>query len=295
MKAVDLEEWDGDQARLINHLTFHKALIDEERDGSRIDEYIEMLEDEGQHVTIQDPFEKSIAIAFELALDHHLDPWDLDLVRFSTLYLERARDEDLDLVTAGRIILLAWQVLKLQSREVVDRAEEDEVDEEDEILGWDAIPDVAFEPQDQDFNRTVLEEDEPPLEEPIRRESERRVSLFELVEAFDEARREAETRQRLERERERARKAREEDRDGDDADRMHNDDLEAEIEETWERINRLNGRPIPLAKLHRADKDDRLRTMVSVLFLAKDKKVTVSQETFPTGEIFVENRSNGGG
>lgn len=295
MKTVELEEWDGDEARLINHLTFHKALIDEDRDGSRIDHYLELLEDEGQHVTIQDPFDKSIAIAFELALDHHMDPWDLDLVRFSTLYLQRAKEEELDLVTAGRIILLAWQVLKLQSREVVDRVEEEEADEEDEILGWDAIPDVAFEPDDQDFNRSVLEDDEPPIEEPIRRENERRVSLFELVEAFDEARRDAEERQRLKRERERARKARDRERREDDADRMHTDDLEAEIERTWDRINRFNGRPIRLAKLHHDDKDDRLRTMMSVLFLAKDRKITVWQEEFPTGDIYVENRSNGGG
>lgn len=293
MEAVDLQQ--VDQEDLINHLMFHKALIDEERDGTKIDRYVDLLEEEGQHSSIRDPFDQSIAIAFELALEHHLDPWDLDLARFSTLYLRRAREEEIDLVTAGRIILLAWQVLKLQSAEVVEQAEEPDEPADDEVLGWEAIPDWTFEPEERDFTQTVIDDPEPPLEEPIRRDSSRRVSLFELVEAFDEARQEAEKRQRLRRERERARMAREEAREAaDDGDRMHTDDLEAEIERTWQRIRRYNGQPIPLSKLHRASKEDLLRTMVTVLFLAKDHKIRVTQEEFPTGEIYVENRNNGG-
>ena len=106
---------------VINHLLFHKALIDEEDDATRINYYVDMLQktNEGEHISIENPFERSIAIAFELVIRQHLNPWDLDLVSFSTMYIKRAKEEKIDLITAGRIILMAWKVLRLQSDNVI--------------------------------------------------------------------------------------------------------------------------------------------------------------------------------
>ena len=99
---------------VINHLLFHKSLIDEKDANDRINSYVSMLQksEEGEHISIENPFDRSIAIAFELVMQQHLDPWDIDLVNFSTLYLNRAKQEKIDLLTAGRIIYMAWKVLK---------------------------------------------------------------------------------------------------------------------------------------------------------------------------------------
>ena len=80
---------------VINHLLFHKSLIDEKDDATRINHYVNMLQkaDEGEHISIKNPFDRSIAIAFELVIQQHLNPWDIDLVKFSTIYLKRAKDE----------------------------------------------------------------------------------------------------------------------------------------------------------------------------------------------------------
>ena len=55
---------------VINHLLFHKSLIDEKDDATRINQYVSMLQmdDEGEHISIEDPFDRSIAIAFELVM-----------------------------------------------------------------------------------------------------------------------------------------------------------------------------------------------------------------------------------
>ncbi len=89
---------------VINHLLFHKSLIDEKDDAVKINHYIDMLQkaDEGEHISIEDPFERSIAIAFELVIQQHLNPWDIDLVNFSTIYLKRAKEEKIDLILAGK-------------------------------------------------------------------------------------------------------------------------------------------------------------------------------------------------
>ena len=144
-------------SEIINHLLFHRALTDEIADISRIDNYIEMVKQskEGSHISISDPFDKSIAIAFELVIKQHLDPWNIDLVKFSTLYLKRAKEEKIDLVTAGKIIYMAWKVLKLQSDELVEYMEKTR-NIEQESFGWDDLPlfdDWSF---DNDFGYTKM-------------------------------------------------------------------------------------------------------------------------------------------
>ena len=83
---------------VIQHLLFHKSLIDEQDNAQRINSYVDLLQQthEGLHVSFTDPFDRSIAIAFELVMNQHLNPWDLDLVSFSTMYLQKARKEHID-------------------------------------------------------------------------------------------------------------------------------------------------------------------------------------------------------
>lgn len=276
---------------VVNHLLFHKSLIDEEDNSDRINYYVKMLQqtNDGEHISINNPFERSIAIVFELVMRQHLDPWDIDLVNFSTMYINKAKKEKIDLITAGRIILMAWKILKLQSDNLVVNIEEN-IEEEDSF-DWNDIPSEMWLQNDDDYSYTnlIMKMPEPPIHEPIRRDSKRKVTLIELLEAFDLARKESEEFQILEQgrrdERERIRiKSRR---------RMlgtaHEDNLEEDVEAIWIKIKKYNKKNISIIDLcDQNNREDFIKTLISILFLAYDNKIKVYQRKFPYGKIFIE-------
>jgi len=277
---------------VINHLLFHKSLIDEKDDATRINQYVNMLQqaDEGDHISIENPFDRSIAIAFELVMQQHLNPWDIDLVSFSTMYLKRAEEEKIDLITAGRIIYLAWKVLKLQSNDLVISMEKEE--ESYEPFGWGDIPTEMWLSQDDAYSYTnlVMNNPKPPIEEPIRRNSKRKVTLMELLTAFDQAKKESEEYMLIEQQRQEERerlaiKARK---------RMigtaHEDHLEEDVEQIWKRIKDFDKKTMSLTDLcNKKGREELIRILMSVLFLAYDNKVVVYQKRFPYGKIYIKN------
>jgi len=277
---------------VINHLLFHKSLIDEKDDTKRINHYVNMLQktNEGEHISILDPIDRSIAIAFELVMQQHLNPWDIDLVSFSTMYMKRAKQEKIDLITAGRIIYMAWKILKLQSNDLVLTMETKQ--ETYEPFDWGDIPQEMYFTKDDAYSYTnlVMRTPDPPLSEPVRRDSKRKVTLIELLDAFNLARKESEEYQLLEmhrkEERERltmlARK------------RMkgtaHEDHLEEDIMSIWDRIKDFPRKTMTLMDLcEKKSKEEMIKVLMSVLFLAYDNKVLVYQKRFPYGKIFVKN------
>ncbi|RLE41993.1 hypothetical protein DRJ16_05425 [Candidatus Woesearchaeota archaeon] len=277
---------------VINHLIFHKSLIDEKDDAARINHYVNMLQiaNKGEHISINDPFDRSIAIAFELVIQQHLNPWDLDLVKFSTMYIKRAKEEKIDLITAGRIIYMAWKVLKLQSDNLVVTIESQE--EKYEPFEWGDIPQEMWFTKDDAYSYTnlVMKTPEPALETPIRRDAKRKVTLIELLDAFDKARKESEEYQLIEQsrreERERlsmlARK------------RMkgtaHEDHLEEDIAYDWNKIKKFPKNTMALKDLcGKKGKEEMIKVLMSVLFLAYDNKILVYQKRFPYGKIFIKN------
>ena len=46
----------------------------------------------GEKLSISSPFDRSIFLAFDLVLSQQLNPWDIDLVSFSSMYLKRAKE-----------------------------------------------------------------------------------------------------------------------------------------------------------------------------------------------------------
>jgi len=277
---------------VINHLLFHKALIDEEDDATRINYYVDMLQktNEGEHISMENPFERSIAIAFELVIRQHLNPWDLDLVNFSTMYIKRAKEEKIDLITAGRIILMAWKVLKLQSDNLIVSIETEK--EELESFDWADLPTEMWLENDDDYSYTnlIMKMPESPLDEPVRRDAKRKVTLIELLGAFDQARKESEEYQILEQERhierERLRiKSRK---------RMigtaHEDNIEEDVDAVWNRIKGFDKKTMSLFDLcEESKREEFIKTLISVLFLAYDNKIRVFQRKFPYGKIFIKN------
>lgn len=282
-----------EQEKILNHLLFHKALISEENGNEKLNQYIELVREskDGAHASINNPVDKAIAIAFELVMQEHLNPWHIDLVQFSTMYLKRVREEgSLDLITAGRIIFMAWTVLKLQSDEAVTKAET-VAEQAEEAPSWEEIDTAGWSADDVDyaFTTTVVGSRSPPIDEKVRHKGDRKVTLYELVEAFEEARGEAELRQILSERRATERIKWKLDSRSDVNAKVHKDDLEAEKAEIWKRIARLNGAPIPITDIRGKDREDHIKTLISILFLASDNKLKIWQEDFPYGMIYVQN------
>ena len=277
---------------VINHLLFHKSLIDEKDDASRINHYVNMLQksEEGEHISIENPFDRSIAIAFELVMQQHLNPWDIDLVSFSTMYMKRAKEEKIDLITAGRIIYMAWKILKLQSDNLVVTVESQE--ETYEPLDWGDIPSEMWLSKDDAYSYTnlVMNMPESPIDTPVRRDPKRKVTLIELLNAFDQARKESEEYQLLEKQRQEERERLAELARKRMKGTAVEDHLEEDVADIWKRIKETPGKTVTLTNLCRKKgREELIKVLMSVLFLAYDNKVIVYQKRFPYGKIFIKN------
>jgi segregation and condensation protein A len=276
---------------VVNHLLFHKALIDEDNDSSQINKYLTMAQSMSQPSSIDNVFDRSVYLMFELVVNQDFDPWDIDLVNFSSLYLNRAKQEKIDLMVAGRIIYMAWKILRLQSDHLVVSMEEQQQQPQDQGFGWEDIPMSTWMATDQEYSYTnlLMKMPEPPITEPLRRDATRKVTLMELLQAFDEVRKEAEQHQMLDelRQEERiklAEKARSSMRGA-----AHEDHLEEDIATIWQRIQELGKPSLAFKELCvDSDPEERIRIFLSILFLAYEKRISVHQKSFPYGEILIK-------
>ena len=274
---------------VLNHLMFHKALTADHESGSRITSYMEMVSqiESGHFLAVRDPLEKAIAAAFELVLEEQFNPWEIDLAAFTKLYLEKVRDDGVvNFVTAGKLVAMAWAILKMQSDALVAKAEPQKADEW-AFGDWDLGLGVYDSPEQFDYTQAVLQ-GRVPIQEAIRREGRRAVTLMELMQALDEARVEAQRQLELAALREKARATAPKDFER----KVHGEDLNEDLALTWSRILQCNGAPIPLESLTTHEPWDRVTVFVSVLFLAKMEKVALSQEDFPYGDILVKRLSS---
>jgi segregation and condensation protein A len=277
---------------VINHLLFHKSLIDENNDMTRINQYLEMAKAAaiGESTSIENPFDRSVYLAFDLVLNQHMNPWDIDLVGFSTMYLKRAKKEKIDLLTAGKIIYMAWKVLRMQSDHLVVNMETKE-EEIEQGVGWEDIPTVSWLANDDEYSYTnlLMKMPQPPLEEPLRRDSTRKVTLIELLSAFDEARKESEQYQLLDHLRQEERILLEQKARKAMKGSAHEDHLEEDVASVWDRICQLSKESMKFNELCEMDSaEERIKTFISILFLAYEKKIIVHQQRFPYGEIFIK-------
>ena len=142
-------------------------------------------------------------------------------------------------------------------------------------------------PEDLDYNQAVLTGSAMPLTEAVHREGRRAVTLMELMDAFDEARREAEIQVQLNALREQALKH----IAPNFHQKVHGEDLTEDIGTTWARLTQFNGEPVPLRRLTTGDAWDEVTVFMSVLFLAHLEKIKLWQKSYPYGEIYVKRLS----
>lgn len=287
----------------------HQLPLHKSRYADHIHELVEM--EEAEHQSLSDPFDRSIALVLQMFQDSSLDPWDIDLGTFIDLFNKRLETAtDVDLPTCGRLIRMAWQILHGQAADLLDRAEaaDDVVDDE-----WDYVPSwqTEFEDDDFTFTNTVLAgeamEELPTLfDGRIKREEGRPVTLAELLSCLSDAHAEAEERQL----REEARK--EHAKEVADAianvkGRVHQENLEEEIRQTWETIRTLSpgGEPVTVKAVAESLKSQGIDAgwdaedagaeggivgFVSALFLTHRGYTDIWQVEYPDGDIFLQDK-----
>ncbi|MFO8110609.1 MAG: hypothetical protein R6U17_08875 [Thermoplasmata archaeon] len=283
---------------VVKHLIFHKSLIDEGKSGERINDYLYMIDnmDNSVYYISQDPFECAIASLFKLVIDEKMNPWDIDLVSFSKMYLGEAKEkENLNFTVAGHLVRMAWSILKMQCEEVLHNAEEDKEEEyveEEPIWNWEMFDDGFYQdPDDIEYEENVLEGDGFKLEKAVRREEKRPVSLMELVDAFEKGKKEAQYREKMER----LRRERAEERKklisqrGENFDtKAHKEDMQKDIKIIWKRICWYKQKLLEFDMLHDGRKSDFITAFTSVLFLHKDGKIKLKQDKLPYGQIMLK-------
>ena len=280
--------------KVLNYLVFHRSLLGETEDTSvLLERYLSLVEKlkEGVHVVIPDPFQKAMALLFELVMEEEFDPWEIDLVKFTQSYLERMRSAgEVDFAIAGRLLYMAWSILYLQSEALLRlRSDPDPSEAPTEGLqpaGEDYFP-LLETPEAVDVTTAVLgSTDPPPLLEMVRHPETRPVTLLELVRAFGEAEADARRSLRIQELRERLR---DEQRAPPEV-LVHGDIPQQDLEDTWQAaLSHPVGAPFPFLELWNPleGRDRLVAVFLSVLFLARERSVELRQEVLMESPILV--------
>ena len=193
---------------------------------------------EAEHQFLMEPFDRSVALVFQMFQSSDLDPWDVDLSSFIEMFNHRIKTaENIDLPSCGRLIRMAWAILRDQSSTLIERQERALDFDEDETWDFDGGWEAEFADEDYNFSLGVMtgaaDEALPSIfEGRIHRDEGRPVTLGELLLGLKDASRLAEE-QRI---RERIAKER---RDANEKARarfsgsLHVEDLEGDLKRTW--------------------------------------------------------------
>lgn len=263
--AIELEQ----------HLLYHKALIDDSVDAERIDKYLQILQEEKDHERMQDDTDESIRTVFRLVLDEGFDPWAIDLKEFVRTYSGKVKMNKFDIMVAGRLILMAWKVLRMQSDATKLESDRNMSDEFD---------------FDMDFDPDFFMEEEPALDAPMvelrglfSRSPVRAVTMMELLDAFDEAQEEARIAEAKEATRLKL-KAQLPKFDN----KAHKEIEESDVNRVWERIKNIGTGAFALRELYTDDLDNNITVFWSALQLVRNGKLTIWQDELPYGEIMID-------
>jgi chromatin segregation and condensation protein Rec8/ScpA/Scc1 (kleisin family) len=208
-----------------------------------LDRLVELASlEEAEHQFLIEPFDRSVALVFQLFRSKDLDPWDVNLTSFLEMFDERIKTaENIDLPTCGRLIRMAWQILRGQASTLIERQDRAWDDLEDDFLdfdigGWES----DFSEDDYNFSVGVLtgaaDSVLPSMfEGRIHREESRPVTLLELLMGLQSAKQISEDlklREQIAKERREANaKAR-----ARFSGSLHIEDLEADLKRTWEAL-----------------------------------------------------------
>jgi segregation and condensation protein A len=263
---------------LEQHLLFHKAMTENTETYQRIGGYMDILSKAETGERLNDPVDEAIRSVFSLVLENGIDPWEIDLSEFVRLYNAKVVSNTFDMIVAGKLMLMAWKILRMQSDSTREMSEPPLIEPEMEF-------DDSFFYEDEE----AMVVPEVILREAYQRDTVRPVTMYELIDAFEEAREEIEIQQERERVRSQL-KAKEPVKFDNKA---HEEDDKRDVEEVWARIQKLGMGQICIEDLYTNDLKENLKTFVSVLHLVRLGRLDVWQESLPYGDIYVEIMAEG--
>ena len=268
--------------------------------------------EEAEHQFLIDPFDRSVALVLQLFQSSDLDPWDVDLSSFLEMFNERIKEsENIDLPTCGRLVRMAWCILRGQASTLLERQEHAFDFEEEEVWDFDGGWESEFDDADYNFSLGVLtgaaDEALPQMfEGRIHRDESRPVTLGELLMGLQDAGRlaaEQRLREEIAKERREANTRARERFSGS----LHIEDLEGDLQRTWESLkirSRGAGKPIGLGDLvddissksvesgipkEEAKIEAQVTALVSALFLTNRGYVDLKQENGRNGKITLKD------
>jgi len=266
----------GDVVGIEQHLLYHKALIDDSVDAERIDRYLQILQDERDHERMQDDTDESIRTVFRLVLDEDFDPWAIDLKEFVRTYSKKVKSNKFDIMVAGRLFLMAWKVLRMQSDATKLESDRNSFDD-DFDFGFECDPDFFME-------------EEPSLDAPMidlvglySRSPVRSVTMVELLDAFNEAEEEMRMAEAKE-----ATRLKLKSQIPKFDNKAHKEIDESDVNRVWERIRNIGTGAFALSELYTDDMDNNITVFWSALQLVRNGKLTIWQDELPYGEIMID-------
>ena len=222
--------------------------------------------EEAEHQTLEDPFDRSVALVLSLVNSEGLDAWNIDLTSFLRQFTKRVKSQakNLDLPACGRLIRMAWEVLNYQAAHLFDRIQYQDLEDEwdmDFEFGWEA----EYDDHEFHFTNTVLQggaDDvlETLFDERVRRDEGRPVTLGELLSALKDAADDADALKLREKNRV-AHAIEVEEMISNVGGRMHNEDLDGDIERCWNALRQttkdMGSNNVPLKSV--------IKTMIPLL------------------------------
>ncbi|MGA7923675.1 MAG: segregation/condensation protein A [Thermoplasmata archaeon] len=286
--------------RVLNYLVFHRSLIGEKEDSPAfLERYLSLVRElkDGVHVVIPDPQQRATALLFELVLENEFDPWEIDLVRFTEVYLERVKDgSGINFAVAGKLLYMAWNILYLQSQEILTQRDQPAESEDGAFQDGGPIDDGYLSdlttPEAIDVTTAVLDTTGAPALVPLISHAETRpVTLLELVQAFGQAEQDARQALHVEELRERLR---EQQRSPPEI-LVHGDIPQRDLADAWEIVrSHPKGEAFNFLDLWRPEqgRDHLVALFLAALFLARERAIDFLQESIGESPLLLVRRED---
>ena len=259
-----------------------------------LDRLVELSKvEEAEHQFLIDPFDRSVALVFQLFHNSDLDPWDVDLSVFLELFSERINNsENIDLPTCGRLVRMAWSILRGQASTLIERQERSLIDEEIEDT-WDFEDTWESDFSDEDYNFSVgvltgaADEVLPSMfEGRIHREEGRPVTLGELLMGLQAAGRLSEEQRMREQIAKERREANEKARVRFGGS-LHVENLEDDLKRTWDalRSRTISNESTDLSEIVDVLRENSVRSGIS-----REETESEAQVTALVSSLFLTHR-----
>jgi segregation and condensation protein A len=218
----------------------------------------------------EDVLSEPVEILVNLAKNGDINPWDIDIVNVTDVFLERIEQMQMtDLRISGRTLLYASILLRMKSTGIIQDEPEDDM----------------FDPFEDGLDFYDVEE-YPMPKLPIRRQATRPVTLQELILELQKAEK-VETRRK-----DRSVRRRLEERSAVTTDEVlgiaHEEDILGRVKVLGEKLRQdlQLQESVKLSDLLGDDRSENIMTYVCLLFLATDKEIWLEQEEL-FGELYV--------